>query len=199
MPQCRATTKSSKRCQNMALGTTGYCTHHRNHGTNEKVFWSALGAALGHAALPGIGGIALGALGGAAANALAPRLAKKKKPIFVSFDFDHDQGLKHLFLGQAKLARSPFSIVDFSLQEAAPEKEWVNKACIAIRQSELVLVVVGKYTHRARGVLKEVEIARQEGIKIVQMTGYKTGGFTPVPGAGRLYAWNWDNLEKLLS
>ena len=32
-----------------------------------------------------------------------------KKPVFVSFDFDHDRVLKDFILGQAKLQDSPFS------------------------------------------------------------------------------------------
>ena len=48
-------------------------------------------------------------------------------------------------------------------------------------------------------VLVAVEMARAAGVKIVQIIGYRTGNYTRVPNAGRLYAWNWDNLKKLLS
>jgi hypothetical protein len=58
--------------------------------------------------------------------------------------------------------------------------------------------MVGPITYKAPGVLKEVKMAREEGIPIVQVIGYKDGNYTPVPDAGRLYAWNWDNLKKLL-
>ncbi len=42
-------------------------------------------------------------------------------------------------------------------------------------------------------------MARDEGIPIVQMIGYRDRSYTPVPNAGRLYAWNWDNLKQLFS
>lgn len=42
-------------------------------------------------------------------------------------------------------------------------------------------------------------MAREEDIPIVQVIGYRDGNYTPVPNAGRLYAWNWDNLKRLLS
>ena len=121
-----------------------------------------------------------------------------KKRIFVSFDFDNDKVLKNFIIGQSKLPDSPFEVIDHSLKEAAPEKEWEEKARRAIKRSEIVIVMVGSSTYRASGVLKEVQIAREEYIKIIQIIGYKDGNYTPVPNAGRLYRWNWENLKKLL-
>jgi len=125
------------------------------------------------------------------------RVSKKK--VFVSFDFDNDRVLKDFIIGQARLADSPFEVVDHSLKEAAPEPDWPKKARAAIKRSELVLVVVGTHTYKAQGVLKEVAMAREEDVPIVQIIGYKDGSYTPVPNAGRLYSWNWDNLKRLLS
>lgn len=122
-----------------------------------------------------------------------------KKKVFVSFDFDNDRVLKDFIIGQARLADSPFEVIDHSLKEAAPEPDWPKKARAAIKRSELVLVVVGPKTHKAQGVLKEVAMAREEGVPIVQIIGYKDGNYTPVPNAGRLYSWNWDNLKRLLA
>jgi MTH538 TIR-like domain (DUF1863) len=122
-----------------------------------------------------------------------------KKPTFVSFDFDNDKVLKDFIVGQSKHSDSPFEVIDHSLKEAAPEKDWADKARRAIKRAEIVVVMVGPKTHKAPGVLKEVAIARDENKKIVQIIGYKDGDYTAVPNAGRLYAWNWDNLKKLLA
>jgi len=122
-----------------------------------------------------------------------------KKRVFVSFDFDNDRVLKDFVIGQSKHEDSPFEVIDHSLKEAAPEKDWEKKAAAAIARSEIVLVMVGVKTHKASGVLKEIAMARNAGVKIVQVIGYKEGNYTPVPEAGRLYAWNWENLKKLLS
>ncbi len=122
----------------------------------------------------------------------------EKTRIFVSFDFDNDRVLKDFILGQAKLQDSPFEVIDHSLKEAAPEDDWENKARTAISRADIVVVMVGPKTHKAQGVLKEVAMARAAGIKIVQVIGYKDGDYTAVPNAGRLYAWNWENLKKLL-
>lgn len=122
-----------------------------------------------------------------------------KKRAFISFDFDHDKTVKDFVIGQAKLPSSPFSVADYSLKEAAPMKTWEDKARAAIKRSDIVIVMVGSLTHKAPGVLKEVQMAREEGKKIVQIIGYKDGNYTAVPNAGRLYSWNWDNLKKLLA
>ncbi|NLD38348.1 MAG: hypothetical protein GX654_15920 [Desulfatiglans sp.] len=121
-----------------------------------------------------------------------------KKRVFVSFDFDNDKVLKDFIIGQSRLADAPFEVIDTSLKEAAPMKTWEDKARAAIKRSNIVVVMVGPKTYKAPGVLKEVGMAREEGIPIVQVIGYKDGNYTAVPNAGRLYAWNWDNMKKLL-
>lgn len=121
-----------------------------------------------------------------------------RKSVFISFDFDNDKVLKDFIIGQARLPDSPFEVIDTSLKEAAPLKTWEDKARVAINRSAIVLVMVGPNTHRAPGVLKEVQMARDAGIPIVQVIGYRDGNYTPVQNAGRLYEWNWDNLKKLL-
>lgn len=122
-----------------------------------------------------------------------------RKKVFVSFDFDNDRILKEFIIGQAKLPDSPFEVIDASLKEAAPMTTWEDKARAAIKRSDIVIVMVGPATSRAPGVLKEVAMARQEGIRIVQVIGYKDASPTAVPNAGTLYRWNWQNLKLLLA
>jgi hypothetical protein len=121
------------------------------------------------------------------------------KRIFVSFDFDNDRVLRDFVIGQAKNPDAPYSVIDHSLKESAPEKDWEEKAESAIRRSDIVLVMVGPKTHRAQGVLKEVAMARRAKVKIVQIIGYKEGKYTPVPDAGQLYSWTRENLKTLLT
>jgi hypothetical protein len=122
-----------------------------------------------------------------------------KKRVFISFDFDNDRALKDFIIGQARLPDSPFEVIDTSLKEAQPMKTWEDKARVAIRRSDLVIVMVGPLTYRAPGVLKEVQMAREELKPIVQVIGYKDGNYTAVPNAGSLIKWNWDNLKRLLA
>jgi len=121
------------------------------------------------------------------------------KRVFVSFDFDNDEALRNLIVGQARLPDSPFEISDWSMKEAAPQRNWEDEARAKIKRSDIVIVMVGPKTYQASGVLKEVKIAREEDIPIVQIIGYKDGDYTPVPDAGRLYRWDWENLKTLLS
>ncbi len=124
-------------------------------------------------------------------------MASQKPRVFVSFDFDNDKTLKDFIVGQSKLSDSPFEISDWSMKEAAPQTNWVAEARARISRSDMVIVMVGTKTYKAPGVLKEVSMARILKKPIYQIIGYKNGNYTPVPGAGRLYSWNWDNLKKL--
>jgi len=122
-----------------------------------------------------------------------------KKRVFVSFDFDNDKALKDFIIGQAKLADSPFEVIDFSLKEAAPEKTWLDKARTAISRANVFIVMLGPKTRNAPGVLKEVKIANELETTKFQVIGYKDGSSTwAVPNAGRVYSWSWENLKKLL-
>lgn len=122
-----------------------------------------------------------------------------QKKVFVSFDYDNDKTLKEFIIGRAKLADSPFEVIDFSLKEAAPEKTWLDKARTATSRAEVFIVMLGSKTRNAPGVLKEVKIANELKKDKFQIIGYKDGSETwAVPNAGRVYRWDWDNLKKLL-
>ena len=122
-----------------------------------------------------------------------------KKRAFFSFDFDEDQNLKHHMVGQMKLPDSPFEAADWSMKEAAPQRNWEQEAEARIRRSDVVVVLVGPMTHKAPGVLKEVAIARRLKKPIVQIIGYRDASPTAVPNAGRLLRWTWDNMSNVLS
>jgi MTH538 TIR-like domain (DUF1863) len=121
-----------------------------------------------------------------------------KKKVFISFDFDQDKVLKDLLIGQSHNPDCPFDVIDSSLKEAAPEKHWAEKAAEKILKADQVIVLVGAQTHRAPGVLKEIDLARKHHKKIVQIIGHKDGQYKRVPRAGTLYRWTWDNLKKIL-
>jgi hypothetical protein len=123
-----------------------------------------------------------------------------KKKVFVSFDFDNDKTLKEFLIGQSKLPDSPFEIADYSLKEAAPEQDWINKATAAINRAEVFIVMLGSKTKTAPGVLKEVIIANDLDKTKFQIIGYTNGTSDwAVPDGGRTYKWDWDNLKKLLA
>lgn len=123
-----------------------------------------------------------------------------RKKLFVSFDYDNDKVLYEFIIGQAKLPDLPFSISDHSLKESEPERNWEAKALAAIRRADTFVVMVGPKTRYARGVKKEIAMAVRLGKPRVQIIGYRTGTSAwAVPGAGRVYRWNWNNLKRLLA
>jgi hypothetical protein len=122
-----------------------------------------------------------------------------RKKVYICFDYDQDRALKELLIAQSTNKQSPFEIVDGSLHESAPEKEWTRKARERIAKAEIVIVVLGHLTHKAPGVLKEIKISRELGKKVVQIVGYKDHRYTRVPEGGVVYCWTWDNLKKILT
>lgn len=120
------------------------------------------------------------------------------KRAFFSFDFDEDQKLKIAMAGQLKLSSSPFSAADWSMKEAAPQRNWEAEAEHRIKRSDVVVVLVGSKTHKAPGVLKEIAIARRLRIPIVQIIGYKNASPARVPDGGRLLRWTWENMTNVL-
>lgn len=123
-----------------------------------------------------------------------------KTKVFVSFDFDNDKALKDFIIGQAENPDSPFEVSDYSLKEAAPEKGWLERAKRAIGGADVFIIMLGPRTSKASGVLKELNVAIEKEKRKFQIIGYRDGTEDwAVPGGGRVYRWNWDNLKTLLS
>lgn len=118
-----------------------------------------------------------------------------KKKVFVSYDYDYDNGLKSCLIGQSRLPDSPFSINDFSLKEDLPGETWIARAQRAVSQCDIFIVLLGRNTHSASGVLREVRIA--EGLKKRRFQLRPQGkNYGAVPGAGDVVAWKWKNLKS---
>lgn len=121
------------------------------------------------------------------------------KRVFFSFDFDNDQALKTMMQGQLKFPASPFKAADWSMKEAAPQRKWEQEADSRIKRSDVVVVLLGTYTHRAPGVRKEVAMARRHGIRLVQVILKRGSNPTRVRDGGRVIRWSWPNLKSVLS
>ncbi len=132
--------------------------------------------------------------------ALAALWKWRKRPrVFISFDYDNDEDLRTLLVGQAKNARTPFDFVDWSLKHATPN--WKAEAVAAIRRSEAVLVICGAHTDTARGVTEEIRIARQEQRRYFLLRGRRDIPCTRPVGVARgdvMHDWKWDTLAELL-
>lgn len=120
------------------------------------------------------------------------------KRAFISFDYDNDQDLKVMFVGQSNHSDTPFAIADHSIKEAS--STWKDEARKRIKGCDVVIVICGKHTHTASGVSTEVQIAQEEGIDYFLLEGRKDGGCTKPKAAAKdkMYKWTWDNLKRLV-
>lgn len=123
-----------------------------------------------------------------------------KTKVFVSFDYDHDDNLKDLLVGQSKNKDTPFDLADWSIKEAI-SGNWKEHARKRIKSVEVVAVLCGKHTDSAAGVSAELKIAQDEKVPYFLLQGYSTGGCKKPSAAlstDKMYNWTWDNLKTLI-
>lgn len=122
-----------------------------------------------------------------------------KQRVFISFDYDHDQDIKTLLAGQAKLPDSPFDFTDASVKEHLTG-DWKEKVRQRIRRCDQVCVLCGEYTATATGVNAEVKITQELTKPYFLLSG--RAGKSRKPSAAKstdkLYGWTWDNLKRLI-
>ena len=117
--------------------------------------------------------------------------------IFVSFEFGKDNDLKNSFYKQAE-DQSQHSIRNYSLNEPYQENVWKSKARQAIRECDIVVVLVGQDTHNAPGVLVETDMARDLGKPTVQIQS-KTARCHNYEGVSHIedrIPWQWKAIDK---
>ncbi len=122
------------------------------------------------------------------------------KRVFTSFDYDHDNDLRTLLIGQAQHPDTPFELADWSVKEHLTG-DWQAKVRTRIRCVDQVLVLCGQHTHVATGVGVELRIAREEGKPYFLLAGRREVTCTKpttATASDKLYTWSWDNLKKLI-
>jgi response regulator RpfG family c-di-GMP phosphodiesterase len=123
-----------------------------------------------------------------------------KTRVFISFDYDHDESLKILLVGQSKNTDSPFELADWSIKEAISE-EWKKKARTRIKNVDVMVVICGEYTDSAAGVSAELKIAQEERIPYFLLKGYSDKTCVKPKAAksdDKIYTWTWANLKTLI-
>jgi hypothetical protein len=124
-----------------------------------------------------------------------------RKRVFISFDFDHDEDLRNLLVGQSRNPDSPFELADWSIKEPMTGN-WVQKARMRIRSCDLMIVVCGEWTHTARGINVELKIAQEERVPYFLLWGRANKNCTKPYAAAwteKVYRWSWDNLKALIA
>jgi hypothetical protein len=123
-----------------------------------------------------------------------------KKRAFISFDFDHDEDLRTLLVGQSLNKDSPFEIKDRSLKEPLTG-DWRQKVRRRMDNVDVVIVICGEHTSTATGVAAELSITRDASKPYFLLKGrsnrtcYKPRTALPTD---KIYNWTWDNLKLLI-
>lgn len=121
-----------------------------------------------------------------------------KKRAFISFDIDHDEDVKTMLAGQAKLMDSPFDFKDNSVKEHLTG-DWKEKVRHRMDNVDIVIVLCGTQTHTASGVAAELTIAKEKGRPYFLLAAYSDKHCTkPTSSSDKIYEWTWDNLKKLI-
>lgn len=124
-----------------------------------------------------------------------------KKRVFISFDFDHDEDVKTMLAGQAKLPDSPFDFTDASVKDHLTG-DWKDKVRRRMDNIDVVIVLCGEYTHNASGVAAELVIAQDKEKSYFLLKAYADKSCTKPTSAksdDKVYNWTWDNLKKLIA
>ncbi len=124
-----------------------------------------------------------------------------KKRAFISFDFDHDEDLRNLLVGQALHPDTPFEINDRSLREHLVG-DWKEKIRRRMDNVDVVIVICGENTHTATGVAAELRIAREAKRPYFLLCGRSEKTCTKPASAlnsDKIYKWTWDNLKALIA
>jgi hypothetical protein len=117
---------------------------------------------------------------------------------FVSFDFDHDEKFRKYFVGQGKEnSPTPFVISDWSSKDKLPQKTWEQTIDEKIGRCNMLIVLVGRSTAGATGVVKEIAMAKGKNVPIFGVYVNDTGPSTALPAGlarNRTIKWTWPGV-----
>lgn len=121
---------------------------------------------------------------------------------FISFDFDHDETSRMLFVGQAKNSKTPFAIQDWSSKSALAQAEWEKLISAKIGKCNMVIVLVGKTMASASGVAKELAMAKLQDVPAFGVYVDGAGTSSNLPAGlprNRTIAWKWDDVAAAIT
>lgn len=117
---------------------------------------------------------------------------------FISFDFDHDEAEKVLFVWQGKNSKTPFSMQDWSAKSSLAQSEWEAIVKEKINKCNMVIVLSGKAMTSASAVAKEIAMAKDQDVPVfgVYIDGANASSNLPKGlRRNRTITWNWDKIS----
>lgn len=121
---------------------------------------------------------------------------------FISFDFDHNETEKTLFVGQSKNSKTPFSIQDWSAKSAMAQSEWVAIVKDKINKCNMLIVLVGKTMASATGVAKEIKMAKDQNVPVFGVYVDGTNSSSNLPAGlqrNRTISWDWEDIASAIN
>jgi len=118
---------------------------------------------------------------------------------FISFDYDHDETEKNLFVGQSKNSKTPFSIEDWSSKSSLSQSQWEALIKAKINKCNMLIVLVGNTMASASGVNKEIAMAKDQNVPVfgVYVDGADSSSNLPAGlQRNRTISWNWDGIAN---
>ncbi len=120
---------------------------------------------------------------------------------FISFDFDHDETEKNLFVGQSKNSKTSFSMEDWSSKSSLPQSEWEKLIKGKINKCNMLIVLSGQTMTSATGVSKEITMAKDRDVPVfgVYVDGANSSSNLPKGLArNRTISWKWDDIASAI-
>ena len=120
---------------------------------------------------------------------------------FISFDFDHDETEKNLFVGQGRNSKTPFSIQDWSAKSSMPQSEWEDIVREKINKCNMVIVLSGRTMASATGVAKEIAMAKEQDVPVFGVYVDDADRTSNLPSGlqrNRTISWNWENISNAI-
>ena len=122
--------------------------------------------------------------------------------VFVSFDFDHNETEKNLFIGQSKNSKTPFNIEDWSSKSSLPQNQWEALIKDKINKCNMLIVLSGQTMASASGVAKEIKMAKDQDVPVfgIYVAGANSNSNLPTGlQRNRTISWNWESIANAIS
>ena len=120
---------------------------------------------------------------------------------FISFDYDHNENDKNLFIGQSKNSRTPFEIEDWSSKDSLLQSQWERLIKDKINKCHLMIILVGQNMRSADGVRKEIDMAHKQNVPVFGVYVDGANQYSALPAGlpeNRIISWNWDNIANAI-
>ncbi|MDR0303695.1 MAG: TIR domain-containing protein [Chitinispirillales bacterium] len=121
--------------------------------------------------------------------------------VFISFDFDHNETEKKLFIGQTRNSRTPFSIEDWSSKSSLSQSQWEQTIAAKINKCNILIVLVGRTMASATGVAKEISFAKAADVPIFGVYVDDANSSSNLPDGlqrNRTISWEWEKIANAI-